>query len=81
MTFHRVPAPGVALCAFLVGAAARAQDTTSAPTAPAALAAQIQIDGLIQVWYLDGHTITNAHDSYRVRRAGTLCAPPSLVAV
>jgi hypothetical protein len=36
----------------------------AAPQAPA-----VQIDGLLQVWYLDGHTITNGHDSYRIRRA------------
>jgi len=45
-----------------------AQDTASAratqPPAPA-----VQINGLLQVWYLDGHTITNAHDTYRIRRA------------
>jgi len=47
-----------------------AQDTTNSrpvplpPPAPA-----VQIDGFLQVWYLDGHTITNARDSYRVRRA------------
>src|SRR5437762_8892542 len=45
-----------------------AQDTASAratqPPAPA-----VQIDGLLQIWYLDGHTVTNAHDTYRIRRA------------
>ena len=29
----------------------------------------VQIGGLLQVWYLSGHTITNARDTYRVRRA------------
>jgi hypothetical protein len=45
-------------------AAARAHANEPAPSAPA-----VQIDGLLQVWYLDGHTITSAHDSYRIRRA------------
>lgn len=49
-----------------------AQDTTSShpatETAPPS-APPVQIDGLLQVWYLDGHTITNAHDTYRIRRA------------
>lgn len=50
-----------------------AQDTSSAPRAsanePAPSAPAVQIDGLLQIWYLDGHTITNAHDTYRIRRA------------
>ena len=29
----------------------------------------VQIGGLLQLWYLSGHTITNARDTYRVRRA------------
>ena len=37
-------------------------------TAPPCGAA-VQIGGLLQVWYLSGHTITNPHDTYRVRRA------------
>jgi len=59
----------VALIAQRLGA----QDTASTshpsgneapPPAPA-----VQLDGLIQIWYLDGHTLTNAHDTYRIRRA------------
>jgi len=50
-----------------------AQDTTAAPHASANEATPqtptVQINGLVQVWYLDGHTITNAHDTYRIRRA------------
>jgi len=34
------------------------------PSAPS-----VQIDGFLQLWYLDGQTITNAHDTYRIRRA------------
>src|SRR5437762_5584259 len=45
-----------------------AQDTASARATPPP-ARSVQIDGLLQVWYLDGHTITNAHDTYRIRRA------------
>src|SRR5438105_10640569 len=45
-----------------------AQDTASARATPPPAPA-VQIDGLLQVWYLDGHTITNAHDTYRIRRA------------
>ncbi|HKW11065.1 MAG TPA: porin [Gemmatimonadaceae bacterium] len=52
---------------------AGAQDTTTSPHSPPNEAAPstppVQINGLVQVWYLDGHTITNAHDTYRVRRA------------
>lgn len=57
---------GVWFAAGRVGA----QDTSTTqaaalpPPAPA-----VQIDGFLQIWYLDGHTITNAHDTYRVRRA------------
>jgi len=29
----------------------------------------VQIDGFLQLWYLDGHTITTPHNTYRVRRA------------
>ena len=51
-----------------------AQDTTSAkpnppPQPPAPTQPQVKVDGFLQLWYLDGHTLTNAHDSYRVRRA------------
>ena len=50
-----------------------AQDTASSkPTAsstPPAAEPQVKVDGFLQLWYVDGHTITNAHDSYRVRRA------------
>jgi hypothetical protein len=51
----------------------RAQDTTSTPRRPsndsAPQAPAVQINGLLQVWYLDGHTVTNPHDTYRIRRA------------
>jgi len=51
----------------------KAQDSSSTAHAPAndaaASAPPVQIDGLLQIWYLDGHTITNAHDTYRIRRA------------
>ena len=51
-----------------------AQDTTSSkPNAPAAPPSpsgpQVKVDGFLQLWYADGHTLTNVHDSYRVRRA------------
>jgi hypothetical protein len=57
---------GVLLVAGRVGA----QDTSSAraPALPPP-APSVQIDGFLQVWYLDGHTVTNAHDTYRIRRA------------
>jgi hypothetical protein len=54
----------------LVAGRLGAQDATSTPNAalpPPAPA--VQIDGFLQIWYLDGHTITNAHDTYRIRRA------------
>lgn len=56
--------------ALFVAGRVRAQDSTAArnaslpPPAPS-----VQIDGFLQIWYLDGHTITNAHDTYRIRRA------------
>lgn len=61
-----------AVAVLLLAGRVEAQDTTTtagpghepAPQAPA-----VQIDGLLQLWYLDGHTVTNAHDSYRIRRA------------
>ena len=50
-----------------------AQDTTAKPdhpsSEPAPSALAVEINGLLQVWYLDGHTFTNAHDTYRIRRA------------
>jgi hypothetical protein len=59
----------VALLSHRLGA----QDSSSTPHAPpneaAPSAPPVQINGLVQVWYLDGHTIANAHDTYRVRRA------------
>jgi hypothetical protein len=58
--------------AILFAAAARigAQDTaaTRAPVLPPP-APTVQIDGFLQIWYLNGHTVANAHDSYRIRRA------------
>src|SRR4051812_34172807 len=58
---------------FFIAARLGAQDTSSAAhppaKAPAPEAAAVQIDGLLQVWYYDGHTITTPHDSYRIRRA------------
>ena len=61
------------LATILVAGRVQAQDTTSTPSAaakePAPQAPAVQINGLLQVWYLDGHTITSAHDSYRIRRA------------
>ncbi|HKW45797.1 MAG TPA: porin [Gemmatimonadaceae bacterium] len=61
------------VAAALIAQRLPAQDTTSAPShpsnEPAPQAPAVQIDGLLQVWYLDGHTITNAHDTYRIRRA------------
>ena len=69
--------PATLLAAFLVAVptAGRlaAQDTTAtpspAPNGPVPAAPAVQINGLLQVWYLDGHTVTSAHDSYRIRRA------------
>jgi hypothetical protein len=63
-----------AVAGFLEAKPLRAQDTTAAakPAAhnePAAQAPAVQINGLLQVWFLDGHTVTNAHDTYRIRRA------------
>ena len=47
-----------------------AQDTAATPAAARpSPAPTVQIDGLLQIWYLDGHTITNPHDTYRIRRA------------
>ena len=49
-----------------------AQDTTSSKsTLPPTTAAPpaVRVDGFLQLWYVNGHTITNAHDTYRVRRA------------
>src|SRR5690242_12228046 len=60
------------LAALVVAGRVEAQDTTSTPRAasdPTPSAPAVQINGLLQIWYLDGHTITNAHDSYRIRRA------------
>lgn len=58
-----------ALVAIVVAGPVAAQDTVSAPSSLPAPAPAVQFDGLLQVWYLDGHTVTNAHDSYRIRRA------------
>lgn len=59
--------------ALLTAHRVRAQDSSSTAHAPAngatPSASPVQIDGLLQIWYLDGHTITNAHDTYRIRRA------------
>lgn len=61
------------LVALLGAGRLEAQDTAATPSAarnaPAPSAPAIQIDGLLQVWYLDGHTVTSPHDSYRIRRA------------
>lgn len=46
----------------------RAPDTTRAPRADSVSRA-VKISGLLQVWYLSGHTLLNAHDTYRIRRA------------
>src|SRR6059058_5090181 len=67
MAISRLTAAKTALVAIVVAGPVAAQDTASAPSPAPAPA--VQIDGLLQVWYLDGHTITNAHDSYRIRRA------------
>lgn len=51
---------------------AYAQDTTASSSAPPPTppsAPSVQFDGFLQLWYLDGHTITSGHDTYRVRRA------------
>ena len=56
----------------VVALTVRAQDTTSSTTksSPATPAPPtVRVDGFLQLWYIDGHTITNAHDTYRVRRA------------
>src|SRR5690348_4116616 len=72
MPFSR---PTALLAVLLLAQRLPAQDTTSAPppshrsNEPAPPAPAVQIDGLLQVWYLDGQTITNAHDTYRIRRA------------
>jgi hypothetical protein len=61
--------------ALLLAARLGAQDTSATapakppPKPPAPEAPAVQIDGLLQVWYFDGHTITTPHDSYRIRRA------------
>ena len=58
---------------LLVAGRLPAQDTAStshpAPNEPVPSAPAVQIDGLLQIWYLDGHTVTSAHDTYRIRRA------------
>ena len=48
-----------------------AQDTSSTKSSPppATPAPPVRVDGFLQLWYVEGHTITNAHDTYRVRRA------------
>ena len=61
------------LAAILVAGRVEAQDTSSTQHAahnePAPAAPAVQVNGLLQVWYLDGHTVTSAHDTYRIRRA------------
>lgn len=70
-----MPSPRLAtlLAAILVAGRVEAQDSTSTPHSPPSEAVPqapaVQINGLLQVWYLDGHTLTSAHDSYRIRRA------------
>lgn len=63
----------LAAALLLLAARLGAQDTSSTASKPAKPPAQeapaVQIDGLLQVWYYDGHTITAPHDSYRIRRA------------
>jgi hypothetical protein len=61
----RVAAP--LLASLLALAPAGAQDSTRVH--PDTAVHSVQIGGLLQLWYLSGHTITNAHDTYRVRRA------------
>lgn len=54
----------------LLAGPAHAQDTASKSGAsPLPAAPSVQLNGFLQLWYLDGHSITNAHDTYRVRRA------------
>src|SRR5438309_2079844 len=55
--------------ALLVAGPLGAQDTASRSATLPSPAPTIQIDGFLQIWYLDGRTITNAHDTYRIRRA------------
>ena len=55
--------------ALLVAGPLGAQDTASRSATLPSPAPTIQIGGFLQIWYLDGHTITNAHDTYRIRRA------------
>ena len=61
------------LAVALIAQRLPAQDSTSSPrrppSEPAPQQPAVQINGLLQVWYLDGHTVTNAHDTYRIRRA------------
>src|SRR4029079_2009854 len=60
------------LASMLAVAPARAQDSTQTDTAHVradTVRRPVQIGGLLQVWYLSGHTITNPRDTYRVRRA------------
>jgi hypothetical protein len=59
------------LAACIAAGRVGAQDTASTrgaaslpPPGPT-----VQIDGFLQVWYLDGHTLLSPHDSYRIRRA------------
>ncbi|HKO14904.1 MAG TPA: porin [Gemmatimonadaceae bacterium] len=64
---------GAGLLLLLARVAAAQSDTarrgdstrTRADTAPPS----IHVGGLLQVWYLSGHTLASAHDSYRIRRA------------
>src|SRR5438270_7626802 len=55
--------------ALLVAGPLGAQETASRSATLPSPAPTIQIGGFLQIWYLDGHTITNAHDTYRIRRA------------
>jgi hypothetical protein len=61
------------LAPLVVAGRLAAQDTSSTPHPPpneqTLSAPAVQIDGLLQIWYLDGHTVTSPHDTYRIRRA------------
>ena len=60
------------LASMLAVAPSWAQDSTRTDTMHVrtdTVRHPVQIGGLLQVWYLNGHTITNPRDTYRVRRA------------
>jgi hypothetical protein len=57
------------LALAVVAAPLCAQDTTTSGATAPPPAPAVQINGFLQLWYLDGHTLLTGHDTYRVRRA------------